>query len=806
MSEVNKQVYPDRTTALSGIQLSSTRAAECAIGIEWEKSIAISQSTSELAPYNNMTYVSVTPNVAPTPNVVVTKTKQMPLQTLMLYYTQDLIEFGHRNQYYSNSVTAEGETFIIRDVNEFDYWFYSTKRYPIIGSWTTNVVNTCQSHYNFNNYYTITGADFKKILGVICVRFSDFTYCSLKYYKENKNGSLASKTPSSLFMIGLIDNDGGQYLQSFYLMNMEQIDWHFWRLVGSTYDEFDSNDTDKTASRIPSSVSGGLNLILGSKNVGSLTSPSCAIPLVGCMNGGSVTKLNFWNNKQRSSVPVFGGKYNYHYTLREESNAIIPVLSQYAFDDARKIAATMGVPFSEDFPTTLTNFYSASNGLETFIPIANDGGYFDGKYELLSENGVINTNMSEANFAIWNGGKDAPYNNRAYDPTVPISTDVIDLITPALTPSDCFNKTYILNRDDVEELASVLWTTDQGILDQLLHGFAAWFSGNPIDGIINLMLFPFDVRTKTGSQTTVETLRVGAYDINTIQCYRLGNAPSARYTLGSFTWNSEFGDSFLDYSPYTEAELYIPYFGTIPLSPEHFLNKTIQIDLVVDFTNGSATAIVFVKENNAMHPVIYKNGTIAVSIPLTGDDARQRFGAIMNTAMNYAGGLKTSLSNLLGGGKTAPEQATNPTDGNGQLRLMGPVQSQGAVSPTKLATEAAENAALTATPAGLMASAGLQMLGNLPSFSSATMFNQAGSSTPDCALYLPKNPYIILYRPKIDELENYGHLIGYATMQDCTIGDCTGFSKFSNIDLSGVNATKAEKDILLSLLESGVYL
>ena len=86
------------------------------------------------------------------------------------------------------------------------------------------------------------------------------------------------------------------------------------------------------------------------------------------------------------------------------------------------------------------------------------------------------------------------------------------------------------------------------------------------------------------------------------------------------------------------------------------------------------------------------------------------------------------------------------------------------------------------------------------------MYQTAGSSTPECSLYLPIKPYLIVYAPRVLDVQNYAHTVGFATMQDCTISQCVGFSVFANVDLSGVPATLEEIDEIKTLLETGVYL
>ena len=55
------------------------------------------------------------------------------------------------------------------------------------------------------------------------------------------------------------------------------------------------------------------------------------------------------------------------------------------------------------------------------------------------------------------------------------------------------------------------------------------------------------------------------------------------------------------------------------------------------------------------------------------------------------------------------------------------------------------------------------------------------------------------------DAEKYGKTIGYACLKNTTIGDVSGFTVCSDIDLSGIPATADEINAIKSAFESGVY-
>lgn len=749
MSEVNRDIYPLGQTGLSGMQICANKLNAYLNNEPWEQSIAISQSMNPNAPFNSVDFLTVDYNGLS----VMHEHTQRDVQKVALTYIGTGVSFG-QNQYYNGSVDG----IHIGATNEL-YYSYATLRKTA----RTSFVQNCQAKYKPNLYDLITGIKFNNIIGVLCVGFNNGSeYCSLKYYYEHKDTELASKTPACIFMLGFFGNtDVSNVRRAIAPIDLTELHFQYWLLRSLNPVQIETTFAD-FYNAFPPSVGASLNP-LGVPNNHQLAvpinAPSLIFPVVGCING-TLGKSQTWNTtparNSSQGVIMYGGGFDIMYTvdLDTTDRIIRPVLTQNAFDNALSMAATYGIPFTMDFPTDAHSLFN-TNGLITYAPIANAGGYFDGRFETLTESGELSPELSPENIALWNGDENTPYNGRSYDPNIPIPTDNIDLTQPSMTAIDAFNRTYIIDGNSVDDLGSLLWSGDQSFLDSVLKSFEL-YGEKPINGIINLMLFPFDVREKTGA-TGNETIKIGRYNTQ-IAAYRLPTNAKAIYDFGSFKWEKEF-DNFLDFEPFTTAELYVPFFGMFPLQNSHFIGKTIDIKVAVDFITGAATCIIYVSDRGIRHPVIYKNATLGIQIPVTGDDVSGRVNTILNNAM----GVVPDVTNM------AKSAVTKDIGGLAKSAISAEVHTFGA----------------DAVP---------------------TMYQTAGASTPECSLYLPKKPYIILYTPEIVASENYNNCVGYATFEDVTIGDCQGFCKFDNIDLSNIIATDTEKAQILSALTGGVYL
>lgn len=714
---VNKDVYPDRSeTPLSGMQLTTTQPSNIALDSEWETSIAISQSTSDLAAFNKVTYVTFDPQHTDNFHEVEnTKT----VQKIGLYYTQDYVNFA-RNQVYNGSVTYDGASYFIGEVSSSYYNFYSLRRRPAAG-YNGGLVTAMQNRYSKAAYYLITGLDLQKVIGVICVGFTDGSYCSYKYYEDHK--ATISQTPMCMFMIGLIDSENLVGVRTICPIDMTDFSYTFFTRNQQTGNiTFDSRDMQYL---LPNGIIGpqthiGDRNIIGSVNVGALV-----FPLVACMAGKQVNTSGYWNRYSLAGTPIYGGTAGVDYTIATDNGFIHTILSQSGYDSALKAAACYGIPFSLDFPTNTTNFYDQD--LTTFLPQPNAGGYFNGNYDMLTNQG-IKTELYNTD-PIFNGGINAPYNGRDYDPNIPIPEDSIDLNVPTITPMNLFNKTYILNQDKVKAFANFLFRTmvdDSSFLKTILVKSLELFGGG-INAITSLKMYPFDVRAASRSSSEgvviIGACPVKDNDDNALQGYILPDNANIVLNLGSFKIFKKY-NNFLDYGPYTSISLYIPYVGSVSLDPNIYMDHTVSVKMIVDLTSGMCTAVVYSDDNM----VTYHKGVIGIDVPINSINANNL--------------ERTMAGNALG--------AVSMGIGMAGAVLGAPMAVVGAM-------------------AGLTAKAGQE----IGSYDSVPM-NNGGQASPGCGLYMPNYCYVTIARPKMAftsnaEVNTYNHEVGYTTSKPTTM-------------------------------------
>ena len=324
-----------------------------------------------------------------------------------------------------------------------------------------------------------------------------------------------------------------------------------------------------------------------------------------------------------------------------------------------------------------------------------------------------------------------------------VYTDEVDLTVPTLTGTGVFNRCYVLDANGVNDLCDYLYNADDSIFDEIIDGVLT--RGNPIESLIDLRLYPFDVRTFTGAGTA-ESIKFGRTDTEIIGT-KLPHNANAVISLGSAVV-PRYYNSFLDYQ--MTVKLYIPFCGVCDLPVDRVLNHEISIKLIVDYVTGACTAVVFVDKL----PLMYQPGVIGVSIPMTATNSAE-FG-------------KAIIGNLVTGAKSA----------------------------------ASGDAAKAADAA----------LGTASALWEGSHIQSVGSSSPQTALYQPKNAYLlmsIVTPPEGVYDTTYANNIGYACfmpMNQIGFMDGTGFVAFDNVKLDIPQATEAEKAELLQLLKAGVFM
>jgi len=314
------------------------------------------------------------------------------------------------------------------------------------------------------------------------------------------------------------------------------------------------------------------------------------------------------------------------------------------------------------------------------------------------------------------------------------TSDDIDFpAVPTLSASSTgFIKLYNPTVAQLNALANYMWSNN-------LFDPAIWkkIFADPMDAILGLSIVPVAVPSGTAQAVTVGNIPT---DVN------MTVATSQYVELDCGTLNvNEYWGAYLDYDPYTRAEIYLPYIGIKPISVDDIMGKAVAIKYHVDILSGACVA--YIKCGDS---VLYSYiGQCASSIPITGNDWTN----VINGVMSIAGAIGTTVAT---GGATAP-MALGTTASTMVNQMKPNIQKSGGMSGT----------------GGMLAI---------------------------------QKPYMILTRPRQALPENQNTFMGYPSFITLSLADVSGYTEIESIHLENMTGTGAEIAEIESILKTGVIL
>ena len=243
--------------------------------------------------------------------------------------------------------------------------------------------------------------------------------------------------------------------------------------------------------------------------------------------------------------------------------------------------------------------------------------------------------------------------------------------------------------------------------------------------------------TNSQSQIITNYLRGYEYDPSSII-----------YTMGTFKIEPYF-NNFLDYSPFSKYNLFLPYIGFVQLDTTLYMNKEITIRYYLDFMNNKILVELVREEDSTNYTVLQTfSSSFGFSLPLTQENNYERFIQAINDSIQAT----TTLIALSVG---------VPQDSSSFLKPL----TQDWRSKTQIINS---------------------------------------TSGIDLSIYQPQHPYLIITRPKIIDRNGYDNIVGKPSYKVTKLDNLDGYFKVYDIHLENINASKNELEEIENLLKSGV--
>lgn len=434
------------------------------------------------------------------------------------------------------------------------------------------------------------------------------------------------------------------------------------------------------------------------------------------------------------------------------------------YDECMTQTACFGLLFTDNENAAK---FSASTANDMYMGILDENLIGHGEYT----HGTHNADNAQLN---WTNSNDSTY-NPAFRPDPNRYNGEMGTQDIAFfgTATDRYNLSAISTQLSLlPKLWDVMALADPDA-DKLSYSLDMFLASNPIDSIVSLQFMPVK---DMGIPLENNTVHLGKYDTGIPAAVA---KTSIRYDCGDYEIYPVYKDTWIDRE--VQITLYLPFCGCLNLDPEMYIGKTINVEYMIDLTTGSCSAILsFVGDNGKRIITDVANGMCAIDLPVTGIQQQtlnsQLFNASETTKQLKVNNSFKGFKSLMGAVSSLngdPMGAINSILGAGQ-DIYNIFQSE------KIADYNLQHTMLPT-----------KMIGTSGALTGAM-----------CEL----RPTIIFSRPTLAYSEEFAHCQGFACCLTGTLSGYSGYTEIVNPDLSGFTATAAEKEMIKSLLSSGVYL
>ena len=349
----------------------------------------------------------------------------------------------------------------------------------------------------------------------------------------------------------------------------------------------------------------------------------------------------------------------------------------------------------------------------------------DGNSETKDKNNTTEDSGTEPG----DGSKDDGYDDGKDDDSDDTSPE------EGLSVDNLLTTSYALSETRLRQLSGFLWSAD--FIDNI-----KLLNNSPIENIISCKRIPFDING------TDESIVLGNVDTG-VHGNKIDTGHS--FTIGSASVSKKY-NNFLDYSPYTNIWIFLPFIGMRQLDTDKYMGRTLKVVYKVDIVTGSCCACIYASNSSGKYLLIDTyNGSCGIDIPISAQNR-----SAVESAWIQAG--LTSAITL------SPKGAINGKD---------------------------------------VIQAGMTGLdGAKANFHTST----TGNISSQCGAYMTRSCMLYFDRPTYKEQASYKHDVGKVCNLTRTIRSLSGYTEmYESIDLSGIPCQTDEMDELRKILSTGFY-
>lgn len=297
---------------------------------------------------------------------------------------------------------------------------------------------------------------------------------------------------------------------------------------------------------------------------------------------------------------------------------------------------------------------------------------------------------------------------------------------------------YRLSKEDLKSFFIDLWSLD---FSDIIFNQVTGVYSNLVENVISLRWFPVPLQA-LGEIGPTEAIKLGYTTLATSGTTLQSTAHLM--TGGAFDIKPVY-NSYMDYAPYTDIQVFLPFYGMLDLDTNLFMNHLLSVQYTVDIASGLITYYIS-RDDTIVQQVQAKCG---IDIPIT-------------------------LSSMI---DVASEISNNVVS-----------------KSVSLASATAEG-----SPIGMVGS----MLGN----TSAPHMKYLSGISENGSLYGNRKVTLFIKHPQYNRPANYASTVGYPSYGKFKLSSLSGFTVVENPRLSMTDKMSlSEYEEIIEFLKGGIYI
>ena len=322
--------------------------------------------------------------------------------------------------------------------------------------------------------------------------------------------------------------------------------------------------------------------------------------------------------------------------------------------------------------------------------------------------------------------------------------EVIPPTVPSVSAWNKFFTCYKLTNDQLTQLANFCWSTD-------LWDTMKKFYTSPSDAVLGMMFVPFSAGTSDSGEIYFGNIPTGV-------TAGIVGAQFQMKDMGSIKI-PEATKSYLDYSPYTKYQIYLPFIGVRDLDADDIVGKNLGVTYCNDMLSGACVAHITVNGS-----IRYSfAGQCGIMVPVTSQNLGQSVLSAATAGASIGVGVMTAGASVAAGASTGLAAGLSNASGS-----VGGLASMTAASK--------------------------------PSYTHGGAIGSGGGWLG------PGKPFLITSYPNICRAHQQQELEGYPTFRGSMVGSFSGYAQFEAVKLKATKATQEEQEEIIKLLKGGVFI